>query len=93
MGARRECIVIRQSHSLPVFALILQKEGKELTKEEKQRLRKEKKQQKKGKDKKEEKAQDGPKDKNGGGSAASTPSPSAQPAAQKGDTHRWLLNA
>lgn len=66
-------------------AVILQKDGKELTKEEKQRLRKEKKQQKKGKEKKDDKApQDSQKERSAAGSAVPAPPPPTQPAAQKG---------
>lgn len=68
----------------------LQKEGKELTKEEKQRLRKEKKQQKKSKEKKDEKAsQDGEKEKKAVSTAAPAPPPPTQPAAQKGAYEGW----
>lgn len=68
-----------------LFFFVIQKEGKELTKEEKQRLRKEKKQQKKGKEKKDDKtSQEVEKEKKSSGSFPPAPQPSAQATTQKG---------
>lgn len=70
-----------------------QREGKELSKEEKQRLRKEKKQQKKCKEKKDDKAAgDGENNKKPVSSPPSAQQPPAQPRTEKGaycGQHHW----